>query len=409
MNLLGAAKAGAKNTDLQPGEAIISYLPFTHSFEQGLFSFSLYRGLKIGFYQGNPLKLVEDCAALKPSLFPSVPRLYNKIFGALQARFNALTGCKRWLLNKGLAAKMANLETTGAVRHGCYDTLLFGKAAGMLGGQVRQMLTGSAPIDKQVIDFLKICFSCPIQEGYGLTESSASGCLMTPEDRVTGHVGGPVEVMKMRLKDLPEMEYMVDDKPFPRGELCLKGIPIYQGYYKNPGKTSESFDQDGWFMTGDVVQVFPNGSIKIIDRSKNIFKLSQGEYIAPEKIENIMGLSPMIAQCLIYGDSFKNSCVSVVVPEESWAKKWAADNGVSGDFAAIVKNNELKKVIVADMNRLAVANKLSSLEKPKSVHMSSEQFSIDNDTLTPTFKLKRHQAGKKYQAEIDGMYEVITA
>ena len=85
--------------------------------------------MKIGFYQGNPLKLVEDCAALKPVFFPSVPRLYNKIYGALQARFNALTGCKRWLLNRGLAAKQANLEANGAVRHGCYDMLLFGKAA----------------------------------------------------------------------------------------------------------------------------------------------------------------------------------------------------------------------------------------------------------------------------------------
>ena len=136
-NLLSSAKAGSRNTDLQAGEAIISYLPFTHSFEQGLFSFSLYRGLKIGFYQGNPIKLVEDCAALKPAIFPSVPRLYNKIYGALQARFNALTGCKRWLLNRGMAAKEANLAATGAVRHGCYDALLFGKAAAMLGGSVR--------------------------------------------------------------------------------------------------------------------------------------------------------------------------------------------------------------------------------------------------------------------------------
>ena len=134
---MAAAKAGAKNTDTQAGEPVISYLPFTHSFEQGMFSLSLYRGLKIGFYQGNPLKLVEDCAALKPVVFPSVPRLYNKIYGALNARFNALTGCKRWLLNRGLAAKQANLEANGAVRHGCYDAILFGKASAMLGGNVR--------------------------------------------------------------------------------------------------------------------------------------------------------------------------------------------------------------------------------------------------------------------------------
>ena len=97
---------------------------------------------------------------------------------------------------------------------------------------------------------------------------------MKPDDMVTGHVGGPVHVMKMRIKSLPEMEYMVDDKPYPRGEILLKGPPIFHGYYKNPTKTSEAFDHDGWFCTGDVVQVYPNGTIKIIDRSKNIFKLS---------------------------------------------------------------------------------------------------------------------------------------
>lgn len=213
--------------------------------------------------------------------------------------------------------------------------LIFGKAAAMLGGECRTMLTGSAPIDKQVVDFLKIVFSCPILEGYGLTESGASGCLMSTEDMVTGHVGGPLEIVKFRLKSLPEMEYMISDKPYPRGELCMKGLNMFEGYYKNPEKTAEAHDHDGWFCTGDVVTIFENGSIKIIDRSKNIFKLSQGEYIAPEKIEGIMGLSPMIAQCLVYGDSLKNSCVSVVIPDEPCIMKWGQENNVQGDFEAL--------------------------------------------------------------------------
>ena len=136
------------------------------------------------------------------------------------------------------------------------------------------MITGSAPIDKQVIDFLKICFSCPIQEGYGLTESSASGCIMDDQDPVTGHVGGPIEVTKIRIKSLPEMEYNVTDEPYPRGELLMKSLTCFSGYFKCPEKTQDAFDEDGWFKTGDVVQVYENGSIKIIDRSKNIFKLS---------------------------------------------------------------------------------------------------------------------------------------
>lgn len=199
---------------------------------------------------------------------------------------------------------------------------------------MRYMVTGSAPIDKTVIDFLKLCFCCPIMEGYGLTESAAGTCVMDVADTITGHVGGPVESAKFRLKDLPEMSYMSTDKPYPRGECCMKGPCIFTGYYKRPDKTDECFDEEGWFLTGDVVQVYPNGSLKIIDRSKNIFKLSQGEYIAPEKIEGILGLSQAIAQCFVYGDSFKNSCVAVIVPEEEWVMKWAQSKGIaSPDFA----------------------------------------------------------------------------
>ena len=406
-NLLSNAKATGRRTVCVAGDPIISYLPYTHSFEQGLFTYAVFQGLKIGFYQGNPLKLMEDCALLKPVLFPSVPRLYNKIYGSLKLKFNEVTGCKRWLLDRGLRAKEANLAADGTVTHGCYDMLLFGKASQMLGGRVRQMVTGSAPIDKQVVDFLKIVFSCPIQEGYGLTESSAAGSIMSADDMVTGHVGGPVEVVKFKLQSIPAMEYEVTDKPYPRGELLLKGLPIFKGYYKNEEKTNEAFDEQGWFKTGDVVQVYENGSLKIIDRSKNIFKLSQGEYIAPEKIEGIFGLSPYIAQCLVYGNSFKNSCVAIVVPDEPVIKKWANENGVTGEFADLIKNKELIKAINADMLKLATENKLSSLEKPKKMHLSAELFSVENDCLTPTFKLKRHQAAKYYQKQIDEMYVVV--
>ena len=136
------------------------------------------------------------------------------------------------------------------------------------------MVTGSAPIDKQVLDFLKICFSCPILEGYGLSETTAAGSLTHEDDPVTGHVGGPPECIKVRLKDIPEMEYLSTDKPYPRGEVCMMGPPVFSGYYKRPDKTAEAFDEDGWFRSGDVGLIYPNGSLKIIDRSKNIFKLS---------------------------------------------------------------------------------------------------------------------------------------
>ena len=175
--------------------------------------------------------------------------------------------------------------------------------ASILGGKVKLMTTGSAPIDKQVLDFLKICFSCPIIEGYALSETTGCGTASSPEDPVTGHVGGPVECVKFRLKDIPDMEYLSSDKPYPRGEICIKGPAVFSGYYKRPDVTAEAFDEEGWFRSGDVGMIYPNGSVKIIDRSKNIFKLSQGEYIAPEKLENIFVLSHYIAQSFVYGDS----------------------------------------------------------------------------------------------------------
>jgi long-chain acyl-CoA synthetase len=189
------------------------------------------------------------------------------------------------------------------------------------------MVTGSAPIDSAVLDFLKIVFCCPILEGYGLSETSGAATATDIQDGVPSHVGGPVETVKIRLRDVPEMNYLCTDKPYPRGEICFKGPIVFDGYYKRPDKTAEAFDHAGWFMTGDVGIIFPNGSVKIVDRSKNIFKLSQGEYIAPEKLENIFIMSELVAQAFVYGDSLKNCIVAVIVPEEKVVLNWATHQG----------------------------------------------------------------------------------
>lgn len=135
------------------------------------------------------------------------------------------------------------------------------------------MVTGSAPIAAEVLSFLKCVFGCPILEGYGLTETSAPISLTSLSDATSGHVGGPLVSVKVRLRDIPEMNYLTTDDN-PRGELCAKGLSVFKGYFKAPDKNTEAFDEEGWFKTGDVAVVMKNGSIKIIDRAKNIFKLS---------------------------------------------------------------------------------------------------------------------------------------
>ena len=198
---------------------------------------------------------------------------------------------------------------------------------------MRTMITGSAPINKDVLNFLKIAFCCPILEGYGQTECAAPASLTVTRDPLAGHVGAPFTACDMKLMDVPDMGYTSLDKdhqgnPHPRGEICYKGPNNFIGYYNNPSATKETIDAEGWVHTGDIATILPTGTIKIIDRKKNIFKLSQAEYVVPEKLENKFVQSEFIAQIFIYGDSLQNYVVAIVVPDKVQLEKWAASNNI---------------------------------------------------------------------------------
>jgi len=275
MLLMSAASVNLRMGDnaLNESDTYISYLPLAHSFEQALFTMACIYGVRIGFFGGDVQKMVsDDIPVLKPTFFPSVPRLYNKIYGKIQDKIKPATGCKAWLINKAITTKLEALRTTGAVTNGCYDALVFKKMKALMGGNVKLMLTGSAPIHKDVLEFLKICFCCPLCEGYGMTETSAGSCITAIGDPKCGHVGGPVANVKIKLRDIPEMGYLSTNDP-PAGEICFWGTSIMKGYFRNPEKTQECMIGD-WLASGDVGRVNANGSINIVDRAKNIFKLS---------------------------------------------------------------------------------------------------------------------------------------
>jgi long-chain acyl-CoA synthetase len=156
----------------------ISYLPYTHAFEQQVETVCIITGCKIGYYQGSPLKLVEDCGLLKPTTFPSVPRLFNKIYGKITAQFKNFSGVKRWLVERAVADKTKMIAEGPIYKHKLFDFLVFNKIKNLLGGKVEQMITGSAPIDGEVLSFLKVCIGAPMTEGYGLSES-AGGFMIT--------------------------------------------------------------------------------------------------------------------------------------------------------------------------------------------------------------------------------------
>jgi len=296
----------------------------------------------------------------------------------------------------------------GYMTHGLYDRLVFGKVKERLGGRVRLMFSGSAPLSEAVHTFLRVCFGVPVLEGYGQTESAACISAQLPWDLGTvGHVGFPVPTCEVKLVDVPEMDYLSTDKPFPRGELCFRGPIASKGYYKNPKKTDELIDKDGWLHTGDVAFIDDIGRIKIVDRSKNIFKISQGEYIAPEKLENIFVQSPWIAQCFVYGDSLKSSLVAIIVPDFESLQPWAKEQGHKDaeNPKGLCADPAIVKMILDDANKKGKENKIRGFETIVACTLVSTPFSVENDLLTPTFKLKRPQAKKAFQDAIDEMYK----
>ena len=277
---------------LNETDVAISYLPYGHSFEQCIFMLSIFKGFSHGYYSGNPLKLLEDIAVLKPTVFCSVPRILNRVYSAINDSMKQRGGFVEWLYNKALETKKRSYEDNGELSSSFYDTYVFQKIKDRFGGRVRFMLSASAPINADVLLFYKLALGIHVYECYGQTETNGPATLTHPLDRSPGTVGGVLPCMRIRLRDCPELGYLSTDNP-PRGEVQFYGDNIFKGYYKNPERTKEAFSEDGWVCSGDVGVVFPNGAIKIIDRAKNIFKLSQGEYIAPEKLENIY------AQCSI--------------------------------------------------------------------------------------------------------------
>ena len=256
----------------------LSYLPLAHIFERIIQATISHYGGRIGFYQGDTLKLLSDAEVLKPTIFASVPRLFNKIYDRVNAGVKEKGGIAAFLFNTAYKSKASQVKY-GETKHWLWDSIVFKNVKAKLGGNVRCMFTGSAPISKEVIEFLKVAFCCPVLEGYGQTENTASATITLSTDPSSGHIGVPAPQCMIKLRDVPSMGYTSEDKPFPRGEICVKGACVFKGYYKSEEKTKETLGDDGWLYSGDIGQWDEHGRLKIVDRVKNIFKLAQGEYV----------------------------------------------------------------------------------------------------------------------------------
>ncbi|XP_054459810.1 long-chain-fatty-acid--CoA ligase 1a isoform X1 [Anoplopoma fimbria] len=380
----------------------ISYLPLAHMFERVVQGVILIHGARIGYFQGDIRLLMDDLKTLQPTIFPVVPRLLNRMFDKVFSQAN--TPLKRWLLDFAFSRKEAELKSGVVRKDSMWDKLIFKKVQASLGGRVRLIITGAAPVSPTILTFLRAALGCQFYEGYGQTECTAGCSMSMPGDWTAGHVGPPLPCNAIKLVDVAEMNYLAANG---EGEVCVKGPNVFKGYLKDPEKTAEAIDEDGWLHTGDIGKWLPSGTLKIIDRKKNIFKLAQGEYVAPEKIETVYSLSDPVCQVFVYGESLKACLVGIVVPDPDLLPIWIKKKGIEGSYSELCKNEDVKNAILEDIQRLGKEAGLKSFEQVRDIVLHPELFSIQNGLLTPTLKAKRTDIRSHFSEQIDELYAKI--
>uniref|UniRef100_A0A8D0A792 Arachidonate--CoA ligase n=1 Tax=Sander lucioperca TaxID=283035 RepID=A0A8D0A792_SANLU len=356
-------------------------------------------GARVGFYQGDISLLMDDIKTLKPTFFPVVPRLLNRIYDKILG--SVTSPLRRALLHYAVRRKQAELSSGVVRNNSLWDKLVFNRIQASLGGNLRFALTASAPISPTVLSFLRATLGCLIFEGYGQTECTAGCTFSMPGDWSAGHVGAPLPCAKVKLIDIPDMNYFAKNGD---GEICISGPSVFRGYLRDPERTAEALDSDGWLHSGDVGQWLPNGTLRIIDRKKHIFKLSQGEYIAPEKIENVYTRCVPVLQVFVHGDSLQSFLIGIVVPDPEVFVDWAKERGFMGSYEELCQNPDLKKAVLEDMTAVGKEAGLKSFEQVKGVYLHPETFSIANGLLTPTLKSRRVDIRRVFQEQISSMY-----
>jgi long-chain acyl-CoA synthetase len=382
-NYYSMAELSVREGYTMAGDIVLLYLPLAHNFGRLMHLLGPFQGFSLALCP-DPYAVADALPAVRPTVFPSVPRIYEKIYSAVTARFGEANGPKRALIEWAIRVgrRRSGLEQAGrpvprslALQHRLADRLVYAKVKERLGGRLRVGISGGAPLAAEIAAFFHV-LDILIIEGYGLTECTTAATVNRPDRFRFGTVG----------KALPEFELRLADD----GELLIRSPTVFAGYLKDEEATREALTEDGWLRTGDLAEIDAEGFVKITDRKKDILVTAGGKNVAPQNLENELKTSPYVSQALVVGD--RRPFVAALItldPEE--IGRWREGGGE--DVDALIQG------IVDRVNEGR-----SRYEQIKRFAILDRDFTADHGELTPTLKLRRRVVAEHFASEIDALY-----
>jgi long-chain acyl-CoA synthetase len=387
---------------MQQDDRSLSFLPWAHSFGQVVELHGLYSmGASMGIAEAVE-KIIDNLAEVQPTLLFSVPRIFNRIYDGLQKRLAGEKPVKRMLFMRGLevAKQRRDLADKGEqsvlvdVQHAFFDKVVFSKVRARFGGRLKYAFSGGAAISRDVAEFIDN-LGITVYEGYGLTETSPIATANYPANRRIGSVGRAIPGTRVEI----DRSETGDPK---QGEIVVHGHNVMMGYYNLPDENGKVFTGDGGFRTGDMGFVDEAGYVWITGRIKEQYKLENGKYVVPVPIEQAISLSTFVTNCMLHGQN-KPFNVAIIVPDMDSLKKWAAEKGLdTTSIPELLKRPEVQALYREQIHEFTKDAK--GYEKPQRFLLISEDFSVANDMLTPSLKLKRRTVLKKYGEAVEELY-----
>ncbi len=389
-----AATAYAELDDIrggEKGEVVISFLPLSHIFARTLWYGVL--GYAMTIYFTTPDFLGEDLKRVRPTMFATVPRVLEKVYGRILEKITTIQGIKKKLVNWSLqvAGKYEMGQKSGAAQQlqlKLANSLVFRKWRAALGGRVKYIIAGGAAISGELVNLFGAA-GVNILQGYGLTETSPVITFNRPNRNRAGTVGEPMPGVEVTLAE--------------DGEILTRGPHLMKGYFNNEEKTAEAIDGDGWFHTGDIGEISGEGFLRITDRKKDLFKLSTGKYVMPQPLENRLGSHPLIEQAVVVGPGQKYCAVLLFVEQET-LRIFADSRGLNSDIPMDRLINH-PKILGRYQELIEVANEgMDHWTTIKHFRLMTDHLTIENGMLTPTLKIKRRKVLERFEEDITQLY-----